>query len=337
MLLGRPFVLTQFVLMTVLCAWQFRGKLPARWPTFLGLGLLIALCTLVHGIWYLWALPLMALFLAGEIRWCIGLGIAWLGGTVFGALFTGHPIDSLTYAFAIGMRTVNSYANNSAAMVPELQPFSGDFLGLSIFGAVFLVHHLGNPHRKPWKNNAVFWMVCICWVLGFKAYRFWCDWGWPALMILAVSELQPVLEASLPVASLKRLALAVGLAIMTFLATTNNASSGWSDNLAKGYLTQDNPDLKGWLPGDGGIVYTADIHIFFDTFFKNPTANWKYILGFEPALMPEKRFRRVPDHSWYRRQNLGLSALGGKNAPVRSLAGPRWWHAWSSPVRMEIR
>lgn len=27
-------------------------------------------------------------------------------------------------------------------------------------------------------------------------------------------------------------------------------------------------------------------YLLFDTFYKNPTANWRYVLGLEPALMP---------------------------------------------------
>ena len=36
--------------------------------------------------------------------------------------------------------------------------------------------------------------------------------------------------------------------------------------------------------------------LFFQTFFKNPKADWKYIVGYEPALMPDEDFavyRRV--------------------------------------------
>ena len=53
-------------------------------------------------------------------------------------------------------------------------------------------------------------------------------------------------------------------------------------NLTWTYLTQDNPDLNGWLPDQGGIFYTADMTLFFQTFFKNPQANWRYSVGFEP-------------------------------------------------------
>ncbi len=245
MFLGRPFLLTQFVLMTILCAWQFRGNVPARFRTFAGLGLLIALCTLVHGTWYLWVVPIAAFFSRANLAGASGWGSRGWRDHFLGAIFTGHPIGSLLYAFEIGLRTVNLGANSPEAMVSELRPFSGDFLGLIVLGGLLILRRLGGINPRPWKTSAVFWLVCICWVLGFKAYRFWADWGWPALMILVVSDLQLILEARLSFDSPKRLALAFGLAIMTFLATTNNSgSSGWTQNVGAGYLTQDNPTSK---------------------------------------------------------------------------------------------
>ena len=43
--------------------------------------------------------------------------------------------------------------------------------------------------------------------------------------------------------------------------------------------------LGGWLPDPGGILYNGDMDLFFQTFYKNPKADWRYILGFEPGLM----------------------------------------------------
>jgi hypothetical protein len=31
--------------------------------------------------------------------------------------------------------------------------------------------------------------------------------------------------------------------------------------------------------------------IFYQTFYKNPTADWRYMLGYEPALMPADDFK----------------------------------------------
>jgi hypothetical protein len=135
-------------------------------------------------------------------------------------------------------------------------------------------------------------------VLGFKTIRFWADWGWPALMVLTTCDLQLLLEARFAADSLKRLALTGGLAAMTYLAATNDYGSRWTQNLTWSYLTQDNPDLNGWLPDHGGVFYTADMTVFYQTFFKNPNADWRYILGYEPALMPDEDFKVYHSILW---------------------------------------
>ena len=63
---GRPFVLTIAGLLTILFAWQAHGSSPPKWWTMLWLVPLIAICTFVHGVWYLWPLPVAAFFLAGH-------------------------------------------------------------------------------------------------------------------------------------------------------------------------------------------------------------------------------------------------------------------------------
>ena len=45
--------------------------------------------------------------------------------------------------------------------------------------------------------------------------------------------------------------------------------------------------MQGWLPEPGGIFYSAQMGFFYNTFYRNPQAEWRYILGLEPALMPE--------------------------------------------------
>ncbi|MFZ0827082.1 MAG: hypothetical protein WAO02_06640 [Verrucomicrobiia bacterium] len=295
LMFGRPFLLTLSGLVTILCAWQFRGSSPPRWRTLAWVSAVIAVCSLVHGVWYLWALPVAAFFLAGQFRWGIMLAAGWAGGSFLGAAVTGHPIDALGYAVGIAQRTLGLHDVQNT-MTGELQSFGGGVYALLVVGGLLVLRNLGGLNTRPWKSNPAFWLACLGWLLGFKAIRFWNDWGWPALMVLTTCDLQLLLEARFAADSLKRLALTAGLAVMTFMAATSDYGSRWTQNLTWSYLTQDNADLKGWLPDRGGIFYTADMTLFFQTFFKNPDADWKYIVGYEPALMPDEDFavyRRV--------------------------------------------
>ncbi len=69
------------------------------------------------------------------------------------------------------------------------------------------------------------------------------------------------------------------------------------------YLSLDNTKHAAWLPEPGGIVYSDSMHIFYTTFFQNPHAPWRYILGFEPAIMPQE------DLSVYRKIQMSFRAF----------------------------
>ena len=297
LMLGRPFLLTISGLVTMLCAWQFREPSPPRWRTLAMVTATSAFCTLVHGVWYLWALPVAAFFLAGQFRWGILLATGWLAGSFLGACLTGHPFASLFYAAEIGRRSLGLHLVQHT-MATEFQPFAGDIFALLLVAGLLVLRCVEKRDPLSWKSSPVFWLAGLGWLLGFKAIRFWTDWGWPALMVLTVFELQLLLAARLAANSLKRLALAGGLAVMTYLAATSNNDGKWTENLSWPVLSQDNPDLNGWLPDPDGIFYTADMTIFYQTFFRNPQARWRYIVGFEPALMPDADFAVYQNVHW---------------------------------------
>jgi hypothetical protein len=71
-------------------------------------------------------------------------------------------------------------------------------------------------------------------------------------------------------------------------------------------LSRDNPRQARLLPDPGGVLYSTNMFLFYTTFFANPKGDWRYILGFEPTLMPEKDLatyraifeRPLQDRSW---------------------------------------
>ena len=295
--LGRPFIVTIAGLLTILFAWHAHGSSPPKWWTVLWMAPLIAVCTFVHGVWYLWALPVAAFFLAGQFRWGLMVIVGWLAGAFLGASFTGHPLAALNQALVMAYRAFEMH-DTGRTLVGEFQPSSGDVLALVLLGGLVILRQLAGLTTRPLTANPAFWLFCMSWVLGFKATRFMEDWGFPALMMLIACDVQQLLQARFAADSFKRLALTGGLAVAVFLAITNDGGSRWTSNLTQQYLTQDNSDLKGWLPEKGGIMYSADMTIFYQTFFKNPNADWRYIVGFEPALMPDEDFKVFHNIMW---------------------------------------
>ncbi len=293
-LLGRPFLLTLTGLLVLLFAVQ---QSRPGWKHFLLFTALITGCAFMHGVWYLWALPLAAIFFAGQFRWAGLLAGAWLAGVLGAALLTGHPAVYLSEALRVAFHSVGQHAT-SRTQVTELQPFAGDILAVILLVALVALRLWLKPRAIPFAKNPAFWLVCGCWLLGFRIGRFWEDWGWPALLVLIATEAEFLLLAKFAADSLRRLLLAMILAAAAFLAVTSDLNSRWTQSLTWQFLTPEVPGLAGWLPEDGGILYSADMTVFYQTFFKNPHAHWRYQLGYEPSLMPAADFATYQKILW---------------------------------------
>ena len=242
-----------------------------------------------HGAWYLWVLPLASFFLAGEFAWCIALGACWVACVIVGSVMTGHPLGYPVQAVRLALLAVGAHFTQRT-MASELQPFSGDTITLLAFGGLMLARALTKINSVPLSRDPAFWLAAICWVLGFKVARFWIDRGWPALMVLAAFDLQLLLESRLAQDSFKRLGLVCCIGLAAYLCITSDFNSRWSSTLTNKYLDASDPDLKGWMPDKGGIFYTVDMSLFYETFYKNPDGDWRYMLGFEPTWMPKEDF-----------------------------------------------
>ena len=287
-LLGRPFNLSIAVLMIILFVTQ---KYKPALKYFLVFTAMLTASTFIHGVWYLWLLPVAAFVFAGEFRWARLIAGAWLAGTFISAVITGHPGDYLTHAIVMAVRGVGEHATN-LTQVTELQPFAGDILAVIIVGALVVLRRLKNSNAVPLTHNPAFWLMCGCWILSFRVGRFWEDWGWPALLVLIVSEMDFLFAEKFTEDSLRRLLLTSILALATFLAVTSDLNGRYTKNLSWSFLSvAEHPELDGWMPERDGILYSPDMGIFYQTFYKNPTADWRYILGYEPALMPADDFK----------------------------------------------
>lgn len=294
---GRPYIISIAALLSLLFLWrQFGAAKPRGWMAVMMTGL-IAASVYFHGPWYLWALPLTAFFLAGRFRWGFTVAGCWIAGVFVGCLLTGHLVDYPLQAIKVVLLAIGKHLTQRT-LAGELQPESGDIYVLYVIGALLVLRRLTGLNAPPLLRDPAFWLVGLTWTLSFRVGRFWIDWGWPALMVLLASDLQLLLAARLAVDSFRRLALAGGISLIAFLCITADVGSRWTANLTQQYLTADNPDLAGWLPEKDGIFYSADMTLFYQTFYKNPNGNWRYMLGFEPTLMPAEDFETYHKILW---------------------------------------
>jgi hypothetical protein len=292
---ARPMLLTEGVLIAILFSWS---KPVTQTPSKLKLALTcigFALSAWMHGAWYLWVLPLAAFFLARWWRAGLWLTACWAAGTFAGALLTGRPFAFLKQAIDIASVISHEHVPQWL-LVGEFLPSYGEFATVALVGLVLLwravaVKGGSNPFSQP-----VFWLLVICWICGFKADRWWADWGVPAVLVWLTFQFEELMTTSLGAESLNRLLACGLLAVPLFLQSTNDLERRYSRSSKEYFLDAQDPALQGWLPEPGGIFYSAQMGFFYNTFYKNPQANWRYILGLEPALMPEddlKTYRSI--------------------------------------------
>ena len=281
---GRPFLLTEGVLIAVLFSWSREQE---RSPSWRKVGLTIfgfALSVWMHGAWYLWVVLLAAFFLAGRWRACFWLAGCWAAGTILGALLTGKPLAFLYGAVFMAQSVYGEHAPKWM-LVSEFQSSAGEFTSLALLAMVYIWRRRQGASSATLWSQPVVWMIGINWTLGFTASRFWFDWGIPAALVWMAGEIDMAIPLLWNPNSLRRL-LACGFIVLPlYLDSTNDLGRRYTECLTEPFVDAHNPELKDWMPGKGGIFYADNMQFFYNTFYKNPRGDWRYILGFEPALM----------------------------------------------------
>ena len=321
---GRPYLFTIAAYMALLLVWsRVEKRSPGLWE-MVATVLLIAAAAWVHGSFYQLILPAAGLFLAGRWRQAVWFGVLWAGGSVLGAEMTGHPWVFLDQCVR-HLLGVFGGPTLTRQLVPELQPSNGGGLFLLALTAMLFWRARASDGKERHLLEPVFVMGVLGWILGLKVGRFWWDWGLPAFLIWLARELESQLQNLMPFDSGQRLSLTLALALAVFFGIGSDRDGRWTSNLTKQYLAQNDPALQGWLPENGGIIYSVDMTVFNDLFFKNPTAPWRYVLGFESALMLPEDLAVVRDVAWSYGDLRGYDPWLKKIRPQDRLIIPESW------------
>jgi hypothetical protein len=302
LLLGRPFVVVMIATVTLLQLWaRPRERIP---PAQLAASVaLVGFSVWVHGSWYLFGIVVAAFALCGEWRKTAWLAACWLAGTLLGATLTGHPVAYLrqttSHLFDVFGGTLLD-----RMLVSELRADYGDLTFLMGIGLMLVWRVARGEWRREAVVNPVFALAALGWLLGLSLSRFWSDWGYPAAIVWLARELEEVLEARLPRESVPAALLAAFVAVGSTVGATRDVGARWTRNLDTVFLSPRDfrlPHIAEWMPGPGGVVYSASLDVFFRTFYANPQADWRYLLGFEPGIMPreDRRILREIQRSGY--------------------------------------
>ena len=300
--LGRPYIFTMAVVLVLCFLWPKLRCKKIPYSLLIFITLLIAIATWIHCAWYLFALPVVCFFLAREWRAGILISISTIIGVSIGALLTGHP-----YLFFTQMlfHAIHAFGNHDLQrmLVTEFRPYASNFSIVIVVCGMLGWRKMRNSWDPKVIDNPVFILAALCWGLGFVSTRFWIDWGMPAIMVWLALEFQEVISSKIIHSSWRRILLTVILLGTLYMSVTNDSGSRWTNSLNRVYLSLDKPEHADWLPDNGGIVYSDNMGIFYSTFFKNPHAPWRYILGFEPTMMPQE------DIDTYRKIQMGFRAF----------------------------
>ena len=295
--LGRPYIFTMAVVVFLGLMWpRFKVK-PIPWPSVIILTGLIALATWIHCLWYMFALPVLCFFLVREWRAGFVISACTIVGVIIGMFMTGHPIQFFLQTLGHFFHSLGDHTL-TRQLVSEFQPFGGDqIMVIAVLGML-----AWRAFRKAWDrkaiDNPIFILAVVSWILGFFVSRVWTDWGVPAVCVWMALEIEEYLKTVMDSYSWKRVGLTLVVACVLFVAMTSDYGGRWTQSMSVQYLSEDKPEHKKWLPEKGGIVYSDDMTIFYQTFFTNPHADWRYILGFEPTMMPPEDLAILRKIQW---------------------------------------
>ncbi|MFA6320919.1 MAG: hypothetical protein WCY36_03580 [Candidatus Omnitrophota bacterium] len=295
--LGRPYIFTMTVILAICFIWP---RLKDKKIPYIAMGILtalIAMSTWIHASWYLFALPIACFFIAREVRVGTRLAIATVIGVIVGASVTGHPYMFLKQTLTHMMFAFGGIQSRRL-LVGEFQPFAGE----SLVVLFMLIIALWRKVRGKWDphtfHDPIFILAVTGWALGFVATRFWTDWGMPAAIFWIMVQINDFFNEKVDATSLRRVFIASAISGILFLAVSADIDSRWTRNLIVEYLSSEDPKQAEWLPEPGGIIYSDDMTVFYQTFFKNPKAPWRYMLGFEPAMMPAEDLATLRRIHW---------------------------------------
>ncbi|MCX5667385.1 MAG: hypothetical protein NTY34_03625 [Candidatus Omnitrophica bacterium] len=314
MLLGRPYIVTMAVLLFIFMLWpRLKGKKIA-YASLITITVLIAVSTWIHRTFYILLIPIAAFLLAREWKASIYMIICSIAGIFIGAALTGHPILFIKQTM-LHLIFISASYETQDTLVTELRPALGDFAIVIIVALFLFWRALRGRWNKNVVDNPIFILGALSFIGGFITRRIWLDVGMVAVILWMTIEFEDFLSRIIKIESSRRLLSVLALAGILYLSLTADVGARWTNCRPQDYLSSEDPAQAEWMPDPGGIIYSDDMMIFFQTVFKNPNGNWRYILGSESAIMPQEdldilrniqknRWSYVPFEPWVKKMRI---------------------------------
>jgi hypothetical protein len=285
LMVGRPLLLTTAIMLVLMWLWVRIGNRKALAGEFVASIVLVGLSVWIHGSWYLLGMVPAVFLLSRRWRAAGILGLCWILGTVTGAILSGHPWRFLYESALIPVLALGQKVPLNA-LAGEFQAYSGGFPAVLLVGVILALRYARGLPLHPVSKDPFFWMALLGWVLGYRVFRFWLDWGLPALAFWTAVQAGELLDSMRKEFPLKwRFGMGVVAAMFLFAFVADDREQRWSQYSQFVAMDARQPEHAGWLPDKGGILYSVNMSVFYETFFMNPHGDWRYALGFEPSFM----------------------------------------------------
>jgi hypothetical protein len=292
--LGRPFIFTFAITFFLLKLWtdnKFielqKNKLSPLWRGIISV-ILVALSTWIHGSWYLFFLVVFAFILAGRFREAGQLSLCVILGTFVGALLSG---DFMGFMYFQKNATLAIFTEDvyNWQLVTE---FGSGRISMGWFWVIVcLAAYMIKTKKRDLEEillDPVLILTLLGWCLGIKTYRFWGDWGVMAFMYWTAKAFSDSLPLEIFNNLRIRYSLFIFLTVSVFFLATHDGGGRYSRRSLDQPIDFTSEELCDWAPGEDGIVYSYNMSVFYNHFYAYPKAKWKYVLGFESAIMPDE-------------------------------------------------
>lgn len=278
---GRPFLLSAGLL-AVLCLLAARSSDEPRPRRALAVLVpALGLVAWMHPSWHLFLLPVAACLLAGRVRTALVLAGGLAGGVLVAGLLEGHPVEFVTQSV---WHTVLAMGSPAPPGTLAIEFLPGDGSPLLLLGAALLWAWRGSRRALAPGVRPVVALAALGWLLGWLVIRFWSDWGVVALLAWMALEVESALEERVGEDDRRRIPVALALGVAAVLSLSGPFRP--APLADRPYLVLASPAVDPLLPEPGGTLYTDDMRVFYQLFSVRPQAPWRYVVGYEPALMP---------------------------------------------------
>lgn len=296
LLLGRPFAITMAALVALLFLWTSTDLKSWSWKKEFGVvsSLLFVTICAHPSVWFIWPLPFLALVICRQFR---SAGIL-AGGTIVALIVASIVCGGYNVLVLPVVQLFQAFGSDSIVvgnLVTEFQPWPvTDTVWLFIAGLLIVRKLLGDDIKGELKKPDT-WLVIIAAILGFKVGRFMIDWAIPAIAVWMCRQFI-IIGTKLKLSQYASLGVAVLTLAALFFGLTSDIGSRYTRNRKDSLLTRPLEEIEVALPDRGGILYASDMTVFYRLYFRNPKDHYRFILAFEPGLMPPddlKILRRI--------------------------------------------